>query len=544
VSLAVRLFRDDRRCLLLILPPAILLFALNLGGRDLWAPDEPRTGLIAREILRTGSWAVLQENGGPYLEKPPLTFWMAAAAALPAGRVSEFNVRLPASLAGLCGVALLFALGRDLYGRRTGTLAAIVLATTHAWFMEARWAHPDMPFAVLLLAAAFAFDRAHRGGGDRRWLFAFHAACGLAVLAKGPLGLLLPWLAAVVFLAAARDWRFLGRTGWAWGVPLALLPSALWLAAWRAAAGTPFPLGEALAGLGRRFTEGVHHPKPFLHLFVALPIEFLPWTLFLPGVLAHTFPRRGARIDRDTLYVWSWIVVILAVFALSAEKRGVYLLPLLPFLAILVARVWDTALLDWDPSPVGRTIRWGLAVLAVLAAATPVVLLPRLRSAAPDLVTPGAILAGLLLLAAVAALAALRRRGGGAALAVLAGGLAVCHAAVAVAVLPALDRHKSARPFSARVAAATADGPLAIYPDYRSAYAFYSGRNLATPAHREALRDFLRSAPRAYCLMEDTQFEDEKRHLGIALEVLDRERVGHRAMLLVAAPADAPPPGT
>jgi 4-amino-4-deoxy-L-arabinose transferase-like glycosyltransferase len=540
-SIAVGIFRSDRRCLLLVLAPAILLFALNLGGRDLWAPDEPRAGVLARALLRGGSWAALEENGRPYTEKPPLYFWLAAIAALPAGEVTEFNVRLPASLAALAGVAAMFYLGRDLFGRRTGALAAIVLMTTQGYFLEARWAHPDMLWAVLLLVAALAFHRAHRAGGDARWLALFHLACGLAVLAKGPLGIVLPWLAVLVYLTGARDLAFLPRTGWTWGLPLAILPAGLWLLAYGVAAGNPFPLAEALLGLGRRFAEGVHHPKPVFHLLVALPVEFLPWSVFLPGAAAQTFPRPRGRSDRDNAYVWSWILVLAAVFGLSAEKRGVYLLPLLPFLAILVARVWDTALMGWEPSPVDGTIRWGLAAAGALAAAATALLVPRLRREAPDLLTPAVALGALALLTVSVALALLRRRGGGAALAGAAAGTAVCLAMVAVTALPALDRHKSAREFCHRVAAAAADGPLAVYPDYRSVYAFYTGRILATPTDQEELRAFLRSAPRTYALMEDIQYEVERRTLGIDLEVIDRDRVGHRVMLLVAVPAPPAP---
>jgi 4-amino-4-deoxy-L-arabinose transferase-like glycosyltransferase len=543
-SIAVGIFRSDRRCLLLVLAPAVLLFALNLGGRDLWAPDEPRTGVLARELLRGGSWAVLEENGRPYTEKPPLYVWLAAIAALPAGEVTEFNVRLPASLAAVAGVAMLFYFGRNLFGRRTGALAALVLLTTQGYFLEARWAHPDMLWAVLLLGAALAFHRAHRGGAARS-LAVFHLACGLAVLAKGPLGILLPWLAILVYLTAARDLAFLPRTGWSWGLPLSLLPAVLWLLAYRAAAGAPFPLAEAFLGLARRFTEGVHHPKPFFHLLVALPLEFLPWIVFLPGAAAQTFPRPRGRGDRDNAYVWSWILALIAVFGLAAEKRGVYLLPLLPFLAILVGRLWDTALMGWEPSPVDRTIRWGLSAAGALAAAGAALAIPRLHREAPDLMTPAMALGGLALSTVIAALVLLRRRGGGAALAATAAGTAICLALVAATALPALDRYKSARGFCRRVAAAAADGPLAVYPDYRSVYVFYTGRILATPARQEELRDFLRSAPRTYALMEDIQYEVEKRTLGIDLQVIDRERVGHRVMLLVraAAPPGPAPPG-
>ena len=145
--------------------------------------------------------------------------------------------------------------------------------------------------------------------------------------------------------------------GLPWGVPLSLVPLAFWVAAYRRT-GEPFPLEALLQRLAHRFTSGEHHAQPFYHVLISLPLEFFPWVILLPAALRHTFPRRGARPDRDNAYVYSWVVVIFTVFAVSVEKRGVYLLPLLPLLSLLVARVWDLALMDWDPSPVDRAIAW------------------------------------------------------------------------------------------------------------------------------------------------------------------------------------------
>jgi 4-amino-4-deoxy-L-arabinose transferase-like glycosyltransferase len=534
---SIRIFRSERGCLLLVLPLALLLFSPNIGGRDLWAPDEPRTGEVVREILATGSWAVLHENGRPYVEKPPLYFWLAAAASLPAGRVSEFTARLPASLAALLGVVSVFYLGRNLFGRRTGALAAVVLATTQGYFMEARWAHPDMLWACLLSFACLAFHQAHRSGGSIGWLAGFYLAAGLANLTKGPLGLALPLLAALVFLAGGRDLAFLRRAGLAWGLPLALAPAGLWLLAYRASSGEAYPLGFALGRLARRFTEGVHHPRPFLHLFSALPLEFLPWTILLPAALWHTFPRPGSRSDRENAYLYSWIVLVLAIFGLSAEKRGVYLLPLLPLFALLVARLWDTALMAWDPSPTDRPIAWSLAAGLILSLGAAAYYVPRLRREVPDLLPPALLLIGATILTAIIAILALWRSGGGAALAHLAAGLVACYLIIATVVMPALDRFKSARAFSLRVREVVGAAPLGIYPHYRSAYAFYTGRFLATPGGREDLDAFLRSAPRVYCLIEEGPYEAVRRSPGIDLRVLARERVGHRSFLLVVSEA-------
>src|SRR3989454_10904302 len=120
MSLAIRIFRSDRNCLLLLLLLGVALFATGLGGHDLWAPDEPDIGEVVREIHLTGSWAVLRDNQQLYFEKPPLYPWLAALASLPAGRATGFALRLPSSPAAPPRPFVGFFLGRRLFGRGTG----------------------------------------------------------------------------------------------------------------------------------------------------------------------------------------------------------------------------------------------------------------------------------------------------------------------------------------------------------------------------------------------------------------------------------------
>ncbi len=540
MPLAARLFRSDRACLLLLLFLGLALFSTHLGGRDLWAPDEPDIGEVVREIRLTGTWEVLRDNGELYFEKPPLYHWLAALFSLPAERPTEFTLRLPSSLAALLGLLVLFQLGRGLFGRRTGALAAVVLATTYGYFMEARWAHPDMLWTFWLLLSALAFHRAHREGGALPWLAVFYLSLGLANLTKGPHGLLIPLLAVVVFLASTRELGFLRRMGLAWGIPLSLLPAVFWVVAYRST-GEEFPLQALLLRLGHRFTRGEHHAQPFYHVFASLPAEFFPWVLLLPFALWHTFPRRGARPDRDNAYLYSWIIVIFTVFAASAEKRGVYLLPLLPLLALLVARTWDLALMGWDPSPADRPIAWALGAAFLLSAAGAAVVLPRVGREAPGLLVPAAVLAGAGILASVAALVVHRRLGGGAALGAFGAGLVVTYLVIAMHVLPALDPYKSARPFCARITAAVGGAPLAMYPDYRPTYVYYTGRFIPVLRTRDELKRFLSSGRRAFCLIEDNVYAAERRALEVEPEIVDRQKVGHREMLLVAGGAAALP---
>ncbi len=539
MTLAIGIFRSDRSCLLLLLVLGLLLFATGLGAHDLWAPDEPDIGEVVREIHLSGSWAVLRDNQQLYFEKPPLYPWLAALFSLPAGRPTELALRLPSSLAALGGLFVVFFLGRGLFGRRTGTLAAVILATTYGYFMEGRWAHPDMLWTLWLMLACLAFHQAYRAGGGQVWMAVFYFAIGLANLTKGPHGLLIPLLAVLVFLASSHDLRFVRRMGLPWGLPLSLVPLAFWVAAYRRT-GEPFPLEALLQRLAHRFTSGEHHAQPFYHVLISLPLEFFPWVILLPAALRHTFPRRGARPDRDNAYVYSWVVVIFTVFAVSVEKRGVYLLPLLPLLSLLVARVWDLALMDWDPSPVDRAIAWLPGICLALAIGGAVVAVPKIRSEAPDLLRPAVLVAALAGLTALAALVVHRRYRGGAALAAFSGGLVVVYLAVVVAVLPALDPHKSARAFSQRVLAEVGQAELAMYPDYHPTYVYYTGRFIPVLKSPRQLSEYFSSPTRRYCLIEDDVFEGERRTLAGPLDVLDRQQIGHREMLLVAGGGTPP----
>jgi 4-amino-4-deoxy-L-arabinose transferase-like glycosyltransferase len=532
---SIRPFRSDRSCLLLTVIFGLLLCGGGLGGRDLWDPDEPRTALVTEGIARSGEWAVLQRDGRPYLEKPPLYYWLAALASLPSGRVSEFTVRLPASVAAILTAVMVFLLGRGLFGRRAGALSALVFLTTFDVVLEARWARPDMLLTLLVTMAALFFREAVEARDPRPWLLAFYLSIGLAVLAKGPVGLL-PIPAALVCLAAGRNLSFLKRAGIAWGVPLMLLPAGLWVAAWSAGSGRPYPLAAILGRFGQRVAEGVHHPRPLSHILGSLPVALFPWVVLLPAAFHDAWPRRGVRRDFRITFLFSFLLAYVALFAMSAEKRGVYLLPILPFQALLLGRLWDGALLPWDPPPALRSIRWGLAASAVLAVAGAAYYLPRVAEEDAGLLPPAVLVGTAFVLSTCAPLLLLPRIGPGRALGVLASGLVVCHVVIIAAVLPAVDIHKSARPLAVRAAAAAGADPLGIFPDDHPGLAWYAGRPITVLPDRGQLRGFLESAPRVFCLIEAGDWEIERGGLAPAA-VIGRGRVGHRSFVLVRSGA-------
>jgi hypothetical protein len=315
-----------------------------------------------------------------------------------------------------------------------------------------------------------------------------------------------------------------------------------WLTTHWAATGKIVPLLDAITLLPARMIIGVGHAEPLSHLLAGLPIAFLPWALFLPGALLHTFPLRGWR-ERPAVFVYSFLLVYLTVFAISAELRNDCLLPLMPLLSLLIGRVWDTALFDWRPSPVERTVKWSLRICFVLSCVALVLVVVRLQSRAPDLVLPAGMLSGALALASLVAMIARPRRGEGAAMTMFASGLVAVYIILAVAALPAVNRHKSARPFSERIEDRIGTAALGIFPHDNPAFSYYTGRTLVVLPSAELLDAFLQSVPPAYVVVEEKHYAPRETGLSSASSIVDRAVVGPRTYLLVGGGDQLPKQG-
>ncbi len=150
---------------------AVAASLMTTVSRDLWNPDEPRYAQVAREMMRSGDYIHPRLNGKSYPDKPPLYFWLIAAASLFSGEVSAFSARLPSVLAGL-GVALLtFLLGRRLFNRRTGLMAAIILLTNVEFFYIMTSCHLDTLLAFWVILAVYLF---HTGYGSEKQIYCYY----------------------------------------------------------------------------------------------------------------------------------------------------------------------------------------------------------------------------------------------------------------------------------------------------------------------------------------------------------------------------------
>jgi 4-amino-4-deoxy-L-arabinose transferase-like glycosyltransferase len=523
---------------------AAALFLVRLGATDLWAPDEPRYGQVAEELRSfehgwRGLW-LLHLNGQPYTQKPPLYYWLAALFGAPAGRVDEIAARLPSALAGVACVALTMRLGTALRGPLVGAAAGALLATATSFPHLARRAALDVLLCAFELLALVAFWRIDREGRTRkRDVALLHGALGLAVLTKGPVGLLTPALAILGFLAWERRPSAVRRCLPAWGLLLSLGPGLVWIAG-AVALGPPGFAHEAIVeNLWTRVATGSKHGGPIWYYLYRLPLDFLPWSLLAPVVVQSGRRALGREGPPERARAWrfclAWLGTAFVFFSLSGGKRGLYLLPVFPAVALLCADATLGAL-----SAGARPPRWVTPLLAAAVAALALVGLVAPALARPfGVVVPTSFLV-LWIALAVAAVLAFRavgddwlRRG-----TLVVAAFALAELLVFSLLFPALDPEKSPRPIAQAAASLTPPGERfgVTRGTQVGGLAYYGGRRIAELDSPEAIRRFLAEGGRVIV-------KEERKLRGLEaltpVHVHFRARHGRRTLVVVRASPEA-----
>lgn len=433
------------------------LFIPPLGLRDWWYPDEPDVALPVIEMAARGDWLVPTHNGQAWLDYPPLAYWGARLAGVLLGGVTPFATRLPMVLFFAVLVAVTVAIARRLGDARTALYAGLCLLAMPLLWFQAGNLQVDLGFAAAIaggIALYLAGDR-RSGASGWAWRAAGFAAFGLAMLGKGPLGLLLPGLILTLWHLWNREWRRLVQLA-----PLALVALAValpWYLLLCERLGSQTVLRELYLQNLDRFgqTQRGHGGKGVLYYLTRLPVDAAPWFALLVPALVSGFRHR--RDQRTWRLLAVWCLAPLLFFTLASTKRNVYLVPIYPAIALLVAgwllgdrAGWEERWRTWA----GRICAGGL-VLAGAAALAAGIAWPRLPVPGPvaaetfTALRPAALVLGALLLV-----------GGGLALhqawrarvqawAVIALTMVVAWSGVMWLVLPAIDRQRSYQPAAA-----------------------------------------------------------------------------------------------
>jgi len=504
-----RWLRGPRAAALLVLLGAVL-FGWRVGGHDLWPTDEPRFGLVAKEMRASGDPVVLSRNGRLYVEKPPLFMWAINAAATLTGGVNESAARLPSVLSGILAMLLILHLGGRLYDRRTGFAGALIFATGVQILERARWASIDMTLNLFVMAAIIMLLRAAEGGG-RWWARLAWVAMGLATLAKGPVGLVLPLIATLPAAMLLSGRRAVGRMVPPIGMVLYLGVTLAWFGPFAARLGVDRAIAILTKETVTRYVDAgnVRHPAWF-YLW-NFPAGFFPWSVVLPWAAAaalRTGPadagdERRRRERAAGIVLALWVAAIFVFFSFSTGKRGVYIIPLYPAAALLVARLFTRA--QSEGGVVLKSLRRACTTLgaaAVPAALAVAILVPRRY---PDLAIAATVAAILMVTGGVAA-AWLARRGRALAaawtLAAAMGGLLLVATEM---VFPWANGYLNLRGFAVAAAAAyRPEIPIASTEEKREAWVFYGGRTVEPVDNAAEVVAWMRQAgPRDLLIDED-----------------------------------------
>lgn len=475
----------------IVLALVAALFLFRLGAVPLLGPDEPRYARVAIEMHRSGDRVTPTLQGQPWLEKPALYYWTAALAFDALGE-TEAAARLPSVLAGLLMVASTALFGARVYGAGAGLWSGVVLGTCVLAFAYSRAASMDMLLAASVTAATVLVGLRLLGIAGRLAVPAGAVFSALAVLAKGPIGLLLPALAAAGYIAATREWRLLRRLLSPTAVVLFLAVAAPWYLLVYSAQGRAFVDVFLLDHNLRRFATTIHHhPGPPWYYVPVLLGGLFPWTGLLVPAVAEVRPRR-VRAD---LYVLSWLALPLLFFSVAGSKLPGYVLPCLAPLALLMGRAADR-LARSAATPEARLMRRGVALVTVALSAvvaTAPILLARQGERAWRLALPvaaWALLMGLSFSRRVAADPA-------GALRLLRVGAAGLLLLVALAAPPLLDRRESGR----SLFAAARGREVLAWGAWRTAWMAGYFYNDARVRPVQGMAEVLRAASRAPALV-------------------------------------------
>ena len=323
-----------------------LLYFWELGQIPFYNYEESKEALVVWEIVNNGGWILPLRNGTEIPLKPPLFHWCGALMALLSGRLNEFAVRSPSAVFATATVLVTFFFGQALWHWRVGLLSALILATSPEWVRWATYARSDMALVFFLTAACVTFFHLwQESAARRRTVYLFYLSVGLATLAKGPLGLIVPGLVVVFFLGIARELRFFSRMRLTEGAVIVFLVAASWylLALWQG--GGEFFRHQILDENAFRFLDneqgGPSRDHAFYYYVPALCAGMLPWSLFFPALAHFLYSSRAELRERKLRYPLVWGLTGLVFFSLASGKRSNYILPLYPAVALLLGVWWQ-----------------------------------------------------------------------------------------------------------------------------------------------------------------------------------------------------------
>jgi 4-amino-4-deoxy-L-arabinose transferase-like glycosyltransferase len=334
--------------ILVALAPMWLLGTLDRGG---WTPDEPREADIAWRMSVQNHWVLPQLANRPFLEKPPLSYWMSAASMRLFGATVR-AARVPNLLYACITAISMGALGFAMDGVAAAIVAALVAGSAITAFRVTVWLAPDACLlagcAVSLLGVYLGYT-AVPGRQKLRGYLVMHAGAAIGFMAKSAPGWLVPGLALLTLIVWERRWSELRRPELYAGLLLQAIVIGPWLIAvarspqgaealrvlfWYNLAGR---FAHIAAPAAYRYSAG--HPNSAGKYFIELPVYLLPWTALAAAAAWHARHRLRLSDPRGTAWRFALAACLpfLLLLTLAATARDIYAAPALLGVSLLVA---------------------------------------------------------------------------------------------------------------------------------------------------------------------------------------------------------------
>ena len=342
----------------LILPFGLMIFGLGMYG--LYEPHESYFAMVGREMVLRGDWITPYLNGAPYLNEPPLMYWLIAISTSIFGN-TEFAVRLPVAIAGWLGVILVWRWSRDLWGIDASRIAVLMISVTFGWFIFTHQVLIDIVLATLILASNYLFWKFL--SNPKSWLYLFSCCfcLGLGLLAKGLIAVFIPvtiWLIIGAINYKFSNFSYIKLVS---GLLLIIAVVIPWFIAVEKA--NPgfiryFIINEHLYNLlDKPFFPDYEVDKTSIKVYLGLTIIWcFPWILFLPAIIQNTWEKLTQKYSRENVtedkkYNNAILLLILAFFLpilifIPVHSRLIHhSLPAIPPLIILCAGFYSEKLL-------------------------------------------------------------------------------------------------------------------------------------------------------------------------------------------------------
>jgi 4-amino-4-deoxy-L-arabinose transferase-like glycosyltransferase len=328
----------------------IIFYFYGLGHLPLVGPDEPRYAQVAREMFLRRDLITPTLGGHSWFEKPALLYWMMIGCFKVFG-VHEWSARLGPAISGLLTIAAVWYLARTV--ERTtkstklagyGNWSALISASCLGIVVFSRGASFDIVITMTTAWALTFFLRSEFTEDPKRatsFLIGFYCFVGLSLIAKGLVGVVIPFGVVGLHYLLRRVWP--SRTVWLsllWGVPLALTVSAIWYGPVIYKHGWLF-INEFFVQhhFARYLSNKYHHPQPLYFYPAILLMLSVPWTPFLIDsfIGARNWNWRGKDIEnRFWVFLFAWILFPILFFSFSSSKLPGYILPVLPAALLLI----------------------------------------------------------------------------------------------------------------------------------------------------------------------------------------------------------------